>query len=88
MPLPRPSAETRQRTVKQLGKQAEATRARIRKMRRKAQDKVKLGKDGKMEGISKDDAFRVAKEIDAVVDEVTKLINDAVQEKEESVMAV
>jgi ribosome recycling factor len=88
VPLPRPSAETRQRTVKQLGKQAEATRARIRKMRRKAQDKVKLGKDGKMEGISKDDAFRVAKEIDAVVDEVTKLINDAVQEKEESVMAV
>ena len=41
-----------------------------------------------MEGVSKDDAFRAAKEIDAVVDDVTKLINDAVHAKEASVMAV
>jgi ribosome recycling factor len=56
-------------------------------MRRKALDTVKLAKDGKLEGISKDDAFRVAKEIDVVVEEVTKLINDAVHDKEASIMA-
>lgn len=87
VPLPRVSMETRQKLVKQLGKQAEASRTRIRNMRRKALDTVKLAKDGKLEGISKDDAFRVAKEIDVVVEEVTKLINDAVHDKEASIMA-
>lgn len=87
VPLPRVSMETRQKLVKQLGKQAEASRTRVRNMRRKALDTVKLGKEGKLEGISKDDAFRVAKEIDAVVEEVTKLINDAVHDKEASIMA-
>lgn len=88
VPLPRVSMETRQTIVKQLGKQAEAARGRIRSMRRKGMDKVKLGKDGKLEGISKDDAFRVSKEIDAVAEEVTKMVNEVVQEKEASVMAV
>jgi ribosome recycling factor len=88
VPLPRVSMETRQKIVKQLNKQAEASRTRIRNVRRKAMDKIKLGKDGKLEGISKDDAFRVAKEIDAVVEDVIKLINDAVHQKEASIMAV
>lgn len=51
-------------------------------------DKIKLGKEGKLEGISKDDAFRVAKELDAVVEDVIKLVNDAVHQKEASIMAV
>ena len=88
VPLPRVSMETRQKIVKQLNKQAEATRTRIRNVRRKAMETVKVGKEGKLEGVSKDDAFRAAKEIDAVVDDVTKLINDAVHAKEASVMAV
>jgi ribosome recycling factor len=88
VPLPRVSMETRQKIVKQLNKQAEATRTRIRNVRRKAMETIKVGKEGKLEGISKDDAFRAAKEIDAVVDDVTKLINDAVHEKEASIMAV
>lgn len=88
VPLPRVSMETRQTIVKQLGKQAEAARGRIRNMRRRAMTKVKLGKDGKLEGISKDDAFRVSKDIDAVAEDVTKKVNDVVQDKEASVMAV
>ncbi|KAI2503628.1 Ribosome recycling factor [Fragilaria crotonensis] len=88
VPLPRVSMETRQKIVKQLNKQAEASRTRIRNIRRKAMDKIKLGKEGKLEGISKDDAFRVAKELDAVVEDVIKLVNDAVHQKEASIMAV
>jgi ribosome recycling factor len=88
VPLPRASMESRQATVKQLAKQAEAARGRIRNLRRKAMDVIKKGKDGKLDGISKDDAFRVGKELDAVADEVTKIVTDAAHAKEESVMAV
>lgn len=88
VPLPRASMESRQTTVKALAKQAEAARARIRTVRRKAMDVIKKGKDGKLEGISKDDAFRVGKEIDVVADDVTKMVTDIAHEKEASVMAV
>ena len=88
VPLPRISMETRQKIVHQLHKQAEATRTRIRNLRRKAMDTVKMGKEGKIEGIGKDDAFRVAKEIDAVVEDVNALIQKVLDDKEASVMAV
>jgi ribosome recycling factor len=51
-------------------------------------DIVKKGKDGKLEGISKDDAFRVSKEIDAVTDQVTQQLNEVVAKKQESVLQV
>ena len=86
--MPRPTMESRQKTVKLLGKQAESGRQRIRGIRRAAMDVVNKGKQGKLEGISKDDAFRVAKEIDALTDEVVKLLNDEVEAKQENIMAV
>jgi ribosome recycling factor len=88
VPLPRISMEVRQQTVKQLGKQAESARIRLRNIRHKAMDSIKLAKDGKMEGVSKDDAFRVGKEIDIVSEEVTKELNALVEEKQARVMAV
>jgi ribosome recycling factor len=88
VPLPRISMETRQQTAKQLQKKAESCRIRIRKVRRKALDIVKKGKDGKLAGISKDDAFAVAKELDGVTDDVIKQIKDLVDTKLESIMAV
>jgi ribosome recycling factor len=88
VPMPRPTAESRQKTVKHLGKQAESGRQRIRGIRRAALEVVKKGERGNLEGISKDDAFRAQKEIDAVSDECVKLLNDAVHQKQESVMAV
>ena len=86
--MPRPTAETRQKTVKQLGKQAESGRQRIRGIRRAALEVVKKGEKGNLKGISKDEAFRVAKEIGVVADEVVKLLNERVQKKQESIMAV
>lgn len=88
VPMPRPSAETRKKTVKQLGKLAETGRTRIRRIRRSAMDVVKEGKDGKLKGISKDDAFRVAKEIEEVTQQVSKTLNECVADKQETVMAV
>jgi ribosome recycling factor len=88
VPLPRISMETRQQTAKQLQKMAESCRQRIRKVRRKAMDVVKKGKDGKLAGISKDDAFATSKELDSVTDAVVKQIKDLVDAKLESIMAV
>jgi len=88
VPIPRVSAETRKALVKQLGKTAENTRQRIRRIRRGAQDVVKKAKDKKLEGISEDDSFRTGKEIDAVTEESIKVLNDIVEKKQSSVMAV
>eukprot|EP01083_Nonionella_stella_P131855 400842_1 len=68
VPIPRASEETRKEMVKELGRQAENGRKRVRNIRRKAMDGVKKGKDGKMDGISKDDAFRVGKDVDSVTE--------------------
>jgi ribosome recycling factor len=88
VPIPRVSAETRKATVKQLGKVAENTKQRIRRIRRAALDVVKKVKDGKVEGISEDDAFRTGKEIDDVTEECIKVLNDVVQKKQDSIMSV
>mmetsp|Transcript_18011 Transcript_18011/g.25533 ORF Transcript_18011/g.25533 Transcript_18011/m.25533 type:complete len:365 (+) Transcript_18011:44-1138(+) len=86
IPIPRVSEETRKEIVKELGRQAENGRQRIRKIRRSAMDVVKKGKDGKLEGISKDDAFRVGKDVDSVTEEVLSVLNDIVDKKQKSVM--
>ena len=86
VPIPRVSEETRREIVKELGRQAENGRQRVRRIRRDAMDVVKRGKDGKMEGISKDDAFRVGKDIESVTEEVLSRLNDIVAKKQKSVM--
>mmetsp|Transcript_5904 Transcript_5904/g.9133 ORF Transcript_5904/g.9133 Transcript_5904/m.9133 type:complete len:364 (+) Transcript_5904:33-1124(+) len=86
IPIPRVSEETRKEIVKELGRQAENGRQRIRKIRRSAMDIVKKGKDGKLDGISKDDAFRVGKDVDSVTEEVLSVLNDIVDKKQKSVM--
>lgn len=86
IPIPRVSEETRKEIVKELGRQAENGRQRIRKIRRSAMDIAKKGKDGKLEGISKDDAFRVGKEVDSVTEEVLSVLTGIVDKKQNSVM--
>lgn len=86
VPIPRVNEETRKEIVKELGRQAENGRQRVRKIRRGAMDVIKKGKDGKLEGISKDDAFRVGKEVDAVTEEVLSVLNEIVARKQKSVM--
>lgn len=86
IPIPRVSEETRKEIVKELGRQAENGRQRIRKIRRTAMDIVKKGKDGKLGGVSKDDAFRVGKDVDSVTEEVLSVLNGIVEKKQKSVM--
>lgn len=88
VPLPRVSMEVREQSAKKLKQKAEATKKRLRQVRRKAMDIVKKGKDGKLSGVSKDDAFASGKEIDTLTETVTARLDKLVEEKMESIMAV
>jgi len=49
-------------------------------------DVVSKGKQGKLDGISKDDAFRVGKEVEAATEEVLLAFKGIVEKKQRSVM--
>ena len=88
IPLPRVSLESRQATAQQLRKRTEQYRARIRDVRRNALNIVKKGLAGKLEHVSKDDAFRVQQELESVTDECIHKLNDAADKKEKDIMTV
>jgi ribosome recycling factor len=88
VPLPRVSMEVREQSAKHLKQKAESTKQRIRQVRRKAMDVVKKGKDGKLAGVSKDDAFASAKELEALTETVIERLDKLVDEKMQSIMAV
>lgn len=88
IPLPRVSMESRQHTAAALGKRAESYRQRIRKVRNNVLNVVKKGVNGKLEGISKDDSFRVLKEIEVATDEAIQSLNEVAEKKRDSIMAM
>ena len=88
VPLPRVSMEVREKLSRSVKKRAESCKQRLRGVRRKAMDVVKKGKDGKLAGVSKDDAFNSGKEIEAVSEAATKTLNTIVEDKMDSIMAV
>uniref|UniRef100_A0A7S4NF79 Ribosome recycling factor domain-containing protein n=1 Tax=Odontella aurita TaxID=265563 RepID=A0A7S4NF79_9STRA len=88
VPIPKVSMETRERLARQIGKAAESGRQRVRRIRRAAQDVVKMGKDGKLSGVGEDEAFRAGKDIDAVTEEAIATLNEVVEKKQEAIMAV
>ena len=86
IPLPRVSLESRQATAQQLRKRTEQYRARIRGVRRNTLNVVKKGLAGKLEHVSKDDAFRVQQEIETITDECIHKLNEAADKKEKDIM--
>jgi ribosome recycling factor len=88
IPIPRVSMEVRQQLVGNIHKRAEQFRIRIRNHRRSALEVVKKGVAGKLEGISKDDAFRVQQEIEALTDVVIKELNKVLEKKEQDILSV
>jgi len=88
IPLLKISNQTRQQLVREVGQTTEKYRQRIRGVRQKTNDCIKQAKDGKLEGVSRDDAFRAAKDIDKVTEEIMRKINATLQQKEKSIMNV
>lgn len=88
IPLPRVSLETRKQTAHILNKRTESYRQRIRNVRRKAMDTTKKGVAGKLEGVSKDDAFRLQQDIEATTEDYVKKLNEISEVKHNRIMAV
>ena len=88
VPLPRPSLETRQRLSVQVHQRAEACRQQVRNLRRSSLDVVKQGMAGKLEGISKDDAFRASQDLDKITEEIVLRVTTTEKEKQASIMQV
>jgi ribosome recycling factor len=87
VPLPKISAETRKLLAKQVAHMGESTKTKIRHLRRNAHDIVKKGQLGKLEGVSKDDAFRVGKEVEAITEEAIATVQTMIDKKQQHVMA-
>jgi ribosome recycling factor len=88
IPIPRISMDVRQQMVSNLQKRAENFRVRIRNHRRTVLDIVKQGVAGKLDGVSKDDAFRVQQDIETMTDVVIKELNKLLEKKESDIMSV
>ena len=88
IPIPRISMEVRQQMITTIHKRAENYRVRIRNQRRTVLDIVKQGVAGKLDGVSKDDAFRIQQEIEAMTDIVIKELNKISEKKESDIMSV
>jgi ribosome recycling factor len=88
VPMPRVSLETRQKTAHNVSKRTEMYRARIRKARQAAMDVIKKGVAGKLEGISKDDAFRNQKELEDLTQKRISELNALAEKKQAEIMEV
>jgi len=88
IPIPRVSAETRQKTASELNKRTERARQRVRNARRDAMQVAKQGVAGRLEGVSKDDAFAVQQRIEQVTEDAIARINRASEKKHDSIMEV
>ena len=88
IPIPRISMEVRQQMISTIHKRAESYRVRIRNQRRTVLDIVKQGVAGKLDGVSKDDAFRIQQEIETMTDIVIKELNKLSEKKESDILSV
>jgi len=84
--IPAISGEIREKSVKLLKKKAESYRVRVRRIRQRAVNTAKRGKEGRLEGISKDDAYRVLQEIEATTVDAIQKLNQMTQEKRHSII--
>ncbi len=82
--FPQLTTETRQTLVKVLKEKLEESRITIRKERERIWDEIqKLEKDGKM---TEDEKFRAKEDLQKVIDEINKNLENAFEKKEKEVM--
>jgi ribosome recycling factor len=88
IPVPRPTLESRRKLSQQVHERGEACRKRIRNVRRSAMDVVKQGLVGKLEGVSKDEAFRASQTLESITDDTVKKVTAVEKDKQQSIMDV
>ncbi|KNB46308.1 ribosome recycling factor [Blastocystis sp. subtype 4] len=80
--VPKTTKETRQKLIKQVGTECEQQKGKLRNVRKKYMDKIRLIEKSKT--VSKDDIEKMKKKIDAISDSVTKDMTEMMKKKEES----
>ena len=78
--MARTTKETRQKLIKQVGSEYELQKGKLRNVRKRYMDKVKVIEKSKT--ISEDDIKRMKKEIDSITDAVTKEMTEMMKKKE------
>ena len=76
VPVPKPSKESRDATLRLVAKIAEAARSRIRRVRQAAMDRLK-----KVEGVSPDETFRAMKDVQLLIAAATEDIGKLADKK-------
>jgi ribosome recycling factor len=86
VPLPRVSLESRQSTVRTVHQRAEQFRKRVNQTRNKAITVTKQGMAGRLEHVSKDDAFRIHEAIEKAKDAALLEINAMADKKADDIL--
>lgn len=84
--IPPLTTERRQQIVRQLGEKAEECRIRMRNARHDALKSAKKAKEDKM--MSEDDERRIEKQIDELMSEMNKKVDNVISDKEKEVMTM
>ena len=92
VPLPKPSAETRESYVKLVSQYTETARQNIRKVRREGLDKVRKGGGGGGKegggGVGEDEVRRNGKMIEAMTEEWVKKAGEMLERKKKEILTV
>ena len=86
VPLPRVSLESRQSTVRGVHQRAEQFRKRVNQTRNKAIAVTKQGMAGRLDHVSKDDAFRIHEAIEKAKDAALLEINALADKKADDIL--
>ena len=78
---PRTTKETRQKLIKQVGAECEQQKGKLRNVRKKYMDRIRVIEKSKT--VSKDDVDRMKKKVDSITDGVTKEMNEMMKKKEQ-----
>ena len=78
----RTTNETRQKMIKQVGTECEQQKGKLRNVRKKYMDKIRLIEKSKT--VSKDEIEKMKKKIDAISDSVSKEMTEMMKKKEQS----
>ncbi|KAK8824850.1 hypothetical protein WA538_005516 [Blastocystis sp. DL] len=79
--VPKTTKETRQKLIKQVGAECEQQKGKLRNVRKKYMDRIRVIEKSKT--VSKDDVDRMKKKVDSITDGVTKEMNEMMKKKEQ-----
>lgn len=79
--MSRTTKETRQKLIKQVGSECESQKGKLRNVRKKYMDKIRVIEKSKT--VSKDDVEKMKKKVDMITDSIVKEMTEMMKKKEQ-----